>query len=136
MTTSCTTPGKKIRSKGKGRGKAVGKGEGPIGRMKSAAYEQGYNDVMEKLAVSPQLALKALQNSMRRAAGQSRFLKTRTPFDFAAKSLQGAPRTLQRALPTVAKGQTPNMQTMNLRQRLYKILQDASGPQGAYALPA
>jgi hypothetical protein len=32
----CKTPGKKIRSKGKGRGMAVGKGEGPVGRMKGA----------------------------------------------------------------------------------------------------
>lgn len=32
----CATPGKKIRSKGKGRGKAVGEGKGPIGRMADA----------------------------------------------------------------------------------------------------
>lgn len=32
----CKTPGKKIRSKGKGRGKAIGKGKGPVGRMKEA----------------------------------------------------------------------------------------------------
>lgn len=30
----CKTPGKKIRSKGKGRGLAIGKGFGPIGRRK------------------------------------------------------------------------------------------------------
>jgi len=32
--TACKTPGKKIRSKGKGRGLAYGKGEGPKGRIK------------------------------------------------------------------------------------------------------
>jgi hypothetical protein len=30
---ACATPGEKIRSKGKGRGFAVGKGKGPLGRM-------------------------------------------------------------------------------------------------------
>jgi len=30
---TCETPGKKIRSKGKGRGLAIGKGKGPLGRM-------------------------------------------------------------------------------------------------------
>jgi hypothetical protein len=30
----CPTPGKKIRSKGMGRGLAIGRGRGPIGRMK------------------------------------------------------------------------------------------------------
>jgi len=28
---ACNTPGKKIRSKGKGRGLAIGNGQGPIG---------------------------------------------------------------------------------------------------------
>lgn len=30
----CSTPGEKIRSEGKGRGKAVGKGKGPLGRLR------------------------------------------------------------------------------------------------------
>ena len=33
----CKTPGNKIRSKGRGRGLATGKGKGPIGRFKSGA---------------------------------------------------------------------------------------------------
>lgn len=33
MAALCETPGKKIRSKGEGRGLAVGKGKGPVGRM-------------------------------------------------------------------------------------------------------
>lgn len=33
-SAACRTPGKKIKSKGKGRGLAIGKGNGPIGRMR------------------------------------------------------------------------------------------------------
>jgi len=32
----CTTPGRKIRSGGKGRGLGIGKGKGPIGRRRGA----------------------------------------------------------------------------------------------------
>ena len=32
---SCATPGRKIRSKGRGRGLARGKGRGPIGRPRA-----------------------------------------------------------------------------------------------------
>ena len=47
---ACSTPGKKIRSKGKGRGLARGKGKGPLGipikekekRMKKSAFDQAY----------------------------------------------------------------------------------------------
>ena len=93
-------------------------------------YERGYSEVMEKLAVSPQLAMKALQNAMRRAPAKAIMAKGRTPFEMAAGSLQKAPRALQRALP-MAKSPNP----MSLRTDLYKILQNASGPRGAYAAP-
>jgi hypothetical protein len=36
----CPTPGKKIRSQGMGRGLAIGRGRGPIGRMRQPIQRQ------------------------------------------------------------------------------------------------